>query len=90
VQQEKLRKKQHEKLFLEATFSGFFFGQVRENSGKSIAIEFPKSFQLLHLRAAPPQILRFFGTVLGIFGVAIVRALDLMHHQRKRVGHKAR
>jgi len=34
----------------------------------------------LRFYAAPPQILEFFGTVLGIFGVAFVRALNTSYN----------
>jgi len=70
------RPKQH-KLFFAGHFFMEFFGQVRENSGKdhlhpqSFACSY--SYVLHHHRFR--DFLECFGIVLGIFGVAYVRAL---------------
>jgi len=59
-----------------------FFGQIRENSGKdhSHPQNFACSYSYVLHHHRFRDFLECFGTVLGIFGVAFVRALLLTQH----------
>jgi len=59
-----------------------FFGQVRENSGKdhSHPQNFTCSYSYVLNHHRFRDLLKCFGAVLGIFGVAVVRALLLTQH----------
>jgi len=73
------------KLFFVCHFLMEFFGQVRENSGKdhSHPQNFACSYSYVLYHHRFRDFLECFDTVLGIFGVAFVRALGMSESGRQ-------